>query len=195
MDSAFFTISLIKNRNHRCTFAQLKFEVMKNTLSNILLVTVSLVYLSCTTNKLSNPENIGLHAMEILKMMDAETQDSYAAKFMSVSEIKEVSEKKAVISSEETRQEMRDIKEGPWMRRIYKDFNEIKAFAITNGIDWPTIEYSGWSFETLDMDGVHACKGDLYFISNGRTYMLEIYSVFNGEEYRLVEVEDIRPES
>jgi len=170
-------------------------ESMKNSLSLIILLVSIISCISCKSNKLDNPENIGLHVIEILKIMDSETQDSYAAKFMSVTEIKEVSEKKGVVSSEETKQEMRDLKEGPWMRRIYKDFNEIKAFAITNGIDWPAIEYSGWSFETLDMDGVQACKGDLYFISNGRTYLLEIYSVFNGEQYRLVEVEDIRAES
>lgn len=168
---------------------------MKNRLSLIMLLAAGIFWVSCNNTKLSNPENVGPHVFEILKQLNTETQDSYASKFLSVAEIKEISQKKDVVSSEETKKEMIELQEGPWLNRIYKDFNEIKSFANNSSIDWPKIEYSGWSFETLDFDGVQACRGDLYFISGGRTYLLEIYSVYNGEEYRLVEVEDIRAES
>lgn len=158
------------------------------------LIILSSVCTACTQHYVDDPEELGKYAFKALTEIGRLDKEAYLEYFMTVDDMQRISDNEKVVADEKTRASMKKIEPGPWNARVFKDYDRIRAFGESEGIDWASINYEGFSFETITIDGLQACKGDMYFSYKKQTYIADVYSVFNGKEYRLVELEDLKRE-
>ena len=164
---------------------------MKKMTLKVLLVAVVFALSACSTHNIREPEQIGQQVFEILKNISSSSKEDYISNFLSIEEIRELGKNEEVVKDADTRNEMTSMLKEKWISRIEKDYNRIKEKGGKSGIIWNEIQYLNFVYELEDKDGIKGCEGELYFKFSDKSFKIEIASIFNGTEYRLVEIEDL----
>ena len=164
---------------------------MKKMNFKVFFVAIIFALSACSTNNIKEPEQIGKQVFEILKNISNSSKANYIDNFLSIEEIRELGKDEEVVKDEDTRNEMTSMLKEKWIGRIEKDYNRIKEKGGKSGINWNNIEYLDFVYELKDKDGLKICEGELYFKFNDKSFKIETSSIFNGKEYRLVEIEDL----
>lgn len=86
---------------------------------------------------------------------------------------------------------MTSMLEEEWINRIMDDYNQIKNNGASSGIIWQDILYLDFVYEMKDKEGLKAVEGRLYFKYNDKTYKVDISAIWDGKEYRIIEIEDL----
>ena len=157
------------------------------TLFLIIAITLS----SCSNGSITEPEQIGKHVFGIVKTLSTSGKQAYIDNFLSIEEIRELGKNEEVVKEEYTRNKMTSMLKEKWIDRITRDYNQIKEKGASSGIVWQDIEYLDFIYEIKDKQGLKVAEGELYFKYNGEAYKVEINAVWNGEEYRIIVIEDL----
>jgi|SRR5690554_3669825 len=163
---------------------------MKKMNLKVLLIAILFAFSACSTNSTREPEQIGKQVFEILKNISSNSKDNYISNFLSIEEIRELGKNEEVVKDADIRNEMTSMLKEEWISEIEKDYNSIKEKGGKSGINWNEIQYLDFVYE-LTEDGMKVCEGELYFKFNDKSFKIEITSIFNGTEYRLIGIEDL----
>jgi hypothetical protein len=145
-----------------------------------------------STNKGKEPEQVGKRVFEILKNISSSSKDDYISNFISIEEIRELLKKEEVSKDTDTSDLMHSITKENIVRSLEKDYNRIKDKGSKLGIRWNEIQYLHFFSESEEEAGIKVCEGELYFKCNDTYFRIEIASIFNGTEYRLVTIKGLR---
>ena len=163
---------------------------MKNTNFKLLLV-VSLIITSCSTNAIKDPTQIGKQVFGILKDISSTSKSNYVANFLSIEELRELGKNDRVVTDESTRNEMTSTLREDWDSEIEEYYNDIKVKGEKYEINWNEIEYLDFVYEMETDYGIKVCNGTLYFKHKNKPYEVEVSSIFNGREYKLVKIKSL----
>ena len=155
------------------------------------LLVITIISISCSNTKIKEPEQIGKQVFEILKKMNTDNKQLYINNFITIEEIRELAKKEKVITDESTRNEMSSIRKEEWLEEIEWSYNAIKKEAIEYGISWQNIEYLDFVYEIDTSDGMKICEGELFIKYNNNIYKFETISIFDGNEYKLIEIDGV----
>lgn len=164
---------------------------MKKMNLKVLLVAIVFAFSACSTNSVREPEQIGKQVFEILKIISNSSKGNYISNFLSIEEIRELGKNEEVVKNVDTRNELTSMLKEKWISKIEKDYNRIKEKGGKSGINWNEIQYLDFVYELKDKDGIKGCEGELYFKFSDKSFKIEIESIFNGTEYRLITIEDL----
>ncbi len=164
---------------------------MKTTKLFTLFLLFTIALSSCSNGRLTEPEQIGKDVFEILKTISTSGKQDYIDNFLSIEEIRELGKNEEVVKEESTRNEMTLMLKEKWIDTITIDYNQIKEKGASSGIVWQDIKYLDFVYEIKDKDGLKVAGGELYFKYNEETYKVEISAIWNGKEYRIIEIEDL----
>lgn len=156
------------------------------------LIALLFALISCTNNKVKEPEQIGHQVFEMLKSINTVYKEEYYKSFFSVEEARELGKNEDFLTDENLRNEMTSLKKEDWISRMDTDYNRIKEKAAKSGINWSEIKYLDFVYEIENERGMKGCQGELYFGFNKESYKVETTSLWNGMEYRLIRVTDFR---
>ena len=163
---------------------------MKAVLKSVLIATM-IALTSCSTGSINEPEQIGKQVFEILKNISTNSKESYISKFISIEEIRALGKNEEVVKDEGTRNQMTSMLKEKWISGIERGYNRIKEKAGKSGVNWKNIEYLDFVYELKDKNGMKVCEGELYFKFNEKSFKIETSSLWNGKEYKLIDVEDL----
>jgi len=155
------------------------------------LIALLFAFISCSSNKVSEPEQIGKQVFEILKNISTDSRENYLKSFLSVEEIRALGKSEDAFIDESLRNEMTSLLKEEWMSRMDSDYNRIKEKAARAGINWKEIKYLDFVYEIETEKGIKGCTGKLYFGFNDKSYNIETTSLWNGTEYRLMRITDL----
>jgi hypothetical protein len=153
---------------------------------------IALTLSSCSNGSLTEPEQIGKHVFGIMKTNSTIVKQAYIDNFLSIEEIRELGKNEEVVKKEDTRNEMTSMLKEEWIGRIASDYNQIIKKGASSGIDWQNIEYLDFVYEIEYDDGIKIAIGELYFKYDGKTYKFETDAIWNGEEYRIYKIDNLR---
>ena len=157
--------------------------------TSISLITIALS--SCLNMNMTEPEQIGDHVFEILKSISTNGRKDYMDNFLSIREIRELGNNKEVVKKESTRNKMTSMPKDKWVDRITQDYNQIKEKGASSGMIWQEIEYLDFVYELEEKNGLKGMEGELYFKYDEEIFKIEISAIWNGKEYRIIEIEDL----
>ncbi len=164
---------------------------MKKMNLKMLIVAVIFALSACSTNSVKEPKQIGKQVFGILKNISSSSKDNYISNFLSIEEIRELGKNEEVVKDADTRNELTSMLKEKYISSIEKDYNRIKEKGGKSGINWNEIQYLDFVYEIKDKKGIKGCEGELYFKFNDKSFKIEVETIFNGTEYRLVEIEDL----
>ena len=154
-----------------------------------LLVTIALS--SCSNGTVTEPDKIGKQVFEILETISSKRKQDYVDNFLSIEEIRELGKNEEVVKEERTRNKMTSMLKEEWIEDITKDYNQIKEEGASSGIVWQEIQYLDFVYEIKDKNGLKGAEGELYFKYDEGTFKVEVTAIWNGREYRIIEIEDL----
>lgn len=138
----------------------------------------------CSNKK---PEQIGKQVFAMLKNLDSDnSQTDYLENFLSTKEINVLGTDQQIVKSEKTRQIMTSMTKEKWQRRLERSYDRVKEKGKKFKIIWKNIKYIDFVCQIKEQEGIKGCEGDLRFKANGILFAMEIVSIFNGHEYRLI---------
>ena len=167
---------------------------MKKMNFKVLFFAIIFTLSSCSTNSEKEPEQIGKQGFLMLKNISSSSKENYVANFLLIEEIRELGKNEEVIKDEDTRNELTSISKDKYFSKIEADYNSIKIEGLDYGINWNEIQYLDFIYNLKTEIGIMGCEGELYFKFNDKSFKIDITSIFNGKEYRLVEIEDLKLE-
>jgi len=158
----------------------------------ITLITTTL-FISCQNSKgVSKPDDIGKHALTILKKLDNMTKEEYMSSLFTVEEIKAFGERNAETLTPKAKEGIDKIEKERHEERVKKDYDRLKESAKKNNISWSAIEYDNYEFEERDQDGIKFVRGNLSFKHNDEIYGIGMTSVLVDGTYMLIRTSRLR---
>lgn len=164
--------------------------MIKNVIK-IALIILIIALASCSTKSIKEPEQLGKQVFEILKNISNENKENYISNFISIEEIRELGKNEKLVKDESTRNEMTSMLKEKWISQIEKEYNKIKEKAGEVGLNWNKIEYLDFVYELKERGGMKMCEGALYFKFNEKSFKIEAFAVWDGNEYKLAVVENL----
>ncbi len=164
---------------------------MRHHIFGFVLIVLIILLFGCTDNSIKNPEQIGKQVFKILKNFDM-GKECFIENFISIEEIHQLATNTEVVKQEGTRKDMAAMVKKNWIGRLANKYERIEKNGKKHKIDWQTIEYSDFIYKIKNDEGIRGCKGELYFKSQGQSYEIQVSSIYNGKEYKLVKIERIK---
>ncbi len=156
----------------------------------VLLVLISAAFfMSCENSKgVTNPDDMGKYAFDMLKEFDNATKNSYINSIFTIEEIKDFGERNAETLAPKAKEDIDRLEKHEYDDRMGRDYNRTKDRAKEAGISWNAIEYAGYEFKELDEEGLKGIRGTLSFTHNDKTYTTKIVGVLIEGTYKLVRI-------
>ncbi|MFK7747024.1 MAG: hypothetical protein AB8B65_01405 [Kordia sp.] len=147
----------------------------------IALLTSSL-FISCQKTKgVSNADDMGRYAFDILKNLDNLSSDEFINTLCTAEEIKAFGKRNAETLDPKAKKGIDDIKKESHEERVGRDYDRLKKGAEKNKISWSAIEYDSYDFEERDQDGIKFVQGKLSIKHKDETYIVGInYALMEG---------------
>ncbi|MCU4166684.1 hypothetical protein [Carboxylicivirga caseinilyticus] len=156
----------------------------------VTLIAVNLV--SCDSyKKMNEPEDVGMYAFKLLNSLSQTTKSDYVNSFLTIEELRELGKNEEVITDPEARNHITSIKKKEWVEDIENDYNKLKQDGGKNGIKWTNIEYLDFVYELNIEGGGTVCEGELFFKYKDYSYSVDLTAVFDGNEYKIIELDDL----
>ena len=144
----------------------------------ILLLTAIIFFITSCTKKITEPNQIGEQAFEILKKditkMDNDTYSNY---LLSINEAKNLG------NSEE------------YLKEILDNQNEIILKNNEEKIEWNKIEYVDFKYKTKSKGVGETIRGVLSYKFETKVYETKVFAVWIDDEYRIVNIVGIYPKN
>ena len=160
---------------------------------NLILMAVALIvgFSSCNSKKDSiTPDEIGNGAFEVLKNFDAKGKQGFVKNFMTIEDVRDLGKNTKVIPDVALRNELTSMDKDVWNDNISNSYNSIKDMEVDNNINWKKIEYSDFVYKIKHEEKVPMnIEGVLIFMSDGREYKVDTYSMWNGKKYVLFKMD------
>ncbi|MFK7747023.1 MAG: hypothetical protein AB8B65_01400 [Kordia sp.] len=154
----------------------------------IALLTSSL-FISCQKSKgVTNADDMGRYAFDILKNLDNVTKYKYVETLFTVDEIKAFGKRNAETLDPKAKKDIDKIEKAEYNERMEKDYFRLKERAKKNNITWNAIEYGDYKFKERDEDGIKGARGKLTFKHGDKTYFVKVTSVHLDGVHRLIRI-------
>lgn len=164
--------------------------MIKKNVMRVIMLIIAVNLISCdSTKKATEPEDIGMYAFELLKTLSQTTKSDYVNSFLTIEEIRELGKNEVVVTDPNTRNELTSMPKEEWVEDIEDDYNELKQDGGENGIKWAEIEYLDFVYEMDNEGGIKVCEGELFFKYKEDSYSVDLAAIFDGTEYKLVELD------
>ena len=164
----------------------------RNNLFILLLATV-ISFSSCSNNIIVKPENIGKSVIEILKTISVKEKQDYLNNFSSIEEIRELGKNEEIVKKEKTRNRLTLMLKEDWINKVSEGYFQVKTKGEEFGINWKEIEFFDFVYEIIeDNKGFQLAEGKLFFKHTDNTYEVKTASIWNGEKYLLIKVDELK---
>jgi hypothetical protein len=164
---------------------------MKNYIYLFMVSLLILNFFSCNTEPVTvEPDQIGRQVFEILKELNVKTKAEYLENFMSIEELRAMAQNMELPLETNLRNELTNMLKMEFEEQMEKDYNQIKEDAASEGIVWQNIEYLDYVYEKEVDRGLEGTTGKLFFKYENYSYKVDVTTLFDGNEYRLLEIED-----
>jgi hypothetical protein len=152
---------------------------------------------SCQEKKSKlTPDDIGKKTFEILKNINKTSLEDYNKKIITLVEMKAAaSDEKALLGSR-LREEFKSMTESHYNEVTLKDYYSIKSDGKIFKIDWDAIKFVNFKHAPQPAtDETKILIGETSFTNvDGNIYFVKSAAYFDGEGYKLMKVNDVRPE-
>lgn len=180
---------------------------MKKIYSVIIVLALIAGFSSCSNGakkvsderpeKITEPEHIGLQVFDVLKNIDYEGEDGdkkFAENFLSYQEMLALGENDNVTEDEGLKKTLSEISEEEWTETINEPYVDLMSMRLLRDIRFENSEYKYFTYH-LDNDngGGKFVKGSLGVELKDELYEFETYSIWNGEEYMLIRLNEYQP--
>ncbi len=160
---------------------------------NLIVIALMAVVigLSSCTKRVKDPDKIGLQVFEILKNFDSLGRMEYGKNFITFEEFHAIGSNKSLKIEEEVRNNISSLTKEDWKEKedeVSENYREIFELGDDNDITWSNIEYMDFSYN-LRNEPLKTVEGLLIFWHRTEEYKIETTSVWNGNEYLLVDIE------
>ena len=158
----------------------------------IYFLCCSLVLLaSCTSNAPKPEELVGKHAFELLQQMDTISQEAFNSYFTSLEEMRAFVKDSSVADT--FRNAILKVSPETHNRRLKLSYEMIKETGQTYAIDWQTIRFKEFVYQTKLHEGFNFQEGYVVFVHNEKEYVAKIISfMFEGRQ-RLFNFSNFEP--
>ncbi|SES83469.1 hypothetical protein SAMN05444285_102221 [Draconibacterium orientale] len=164
--------------------------MIKKNVMRVIMLIIAVNLISCDSiKKATEPEDIGMYAFELLKTLSQTTKSDYVNSFLTIEEIRVLGKNEVVVTDSDTRNELTSMPKEEWVEDIEDDYNELKQDGGENGIKWAEIEYLDFVYEMDNEGGIKVCEGELFFKYKEDSYSVDLAAIFDGTEYKLVELD------
>lgn len=166
---------------------------MNKILRLLLIIVLPLNLVNCKKNKvLEDPNNIGNEIFGIIKDFNIKPMEEYISATISVNEIKEIAKDTLLMNDNYYRRKSKMLTDERWAEEKIKQYKNLKQVGIDKEINWSKIEYLDFTYEKNEEQGSEICNGKTYFQYNDNVFYAKSKSIFNGNGYRLVLIEEIK---
>ena len=87
---------------------------------------------------------------------------------------------------------MTSVLKEEWVNELERNYNKVKERAAKYGIIWNDIQYLDYVYEINEKRGIKTCEGKLYFKYKDDSFKIRTSSIFNGHEYKLIEIRSLQ---
>jgi hypothetical protein len=164
---------------------------MRSFLTIAILPFIILSICSCSDPLLKEPEQVGEKVYQIAKRLNTQSKEEYIKFFLTVEEMRELGKNEELITEENIRNYLTSMSKDNWNQIVFKEYDHIISRGKEYKIDWAEIEYSDYTFKIDKEDGFKSSTGKLYFKDQENSYYLETVAIWNGIEYKIVEINGI----
>ena len=159
---------------------------------NLILIAITLIvgFGSCNSKSdITSPDEIGHGVFEVLKNFDAKGEKGFIKNFMTIEEVRDLGKNTKVIPDIALRNELTSMDKDTWNANISNSYIAMKQMEVDNNINWKKIDYSDFVYKIKYEDKVAMnIEGILTFLSDGKEYKVDTYSMWNGKKYMLVQM-------
>ena len=163
--------------------------------NKVFVLSILLIFIlgACTDNTTTKePDQIGHVVFEMLKKLSTGSKQEFVQDFLSVEEMRKMAKDKELVKNEGIRNKITSTLKEEWNVNIEKLYNSLKEDGAAYGIEWNDIKYLDYIYKIEQNDGLNTCEGKLYFKYNDKSYNVKTGSIFDGNEYKLVEIDQLR---
>ena len=156
----------------------------------IALMAVVIGFSSCNRG-VTEPDKIGRQAFDILKNFDVKGWQGFEKNFYTIDEIRKLGTNDKLSTDIEVRNKITSTTEEEWKRGISNSYDEIQKMGREKQIFWKNIEYVDFTYEVdYKMESIRYIDGSLFIKYNEKVYHIQTYSMWNGKEYMLLQMEE-----
>lgn len=159
-----------------------------------LLFFLAILIISCSnkpTKGVLQPDEIGKYTFLLLKNISTISKDEFMSKLLSVEEIRIMGQNKDLIPDSEVRNELTSLERSEVEGDRMNNYNELKTSGAENGLKWTEIKYLDYVYEVDEEDGLDFYTGKLYFEEGKKRCSVNLTSLYDGNVYQLIHIEDI----
>lgn len=144
------------------------------------------------SNKISEPEDIGPQVIDILADLDDESRQEFAKHFISIKKIHALANDRTSSLDESRRREFLFTSASDLKTRYALMRKGLKIEGERLGVTWSDISKEGFNKRLREYGGTNYVHGELRFRSNGLRFSVSTLSLFDGEEYLLIAIGNLR---
>ncbi|EDP96163.1 hypothetical protein U8527_14730 [Kordia algicida OT-1] len=167
---------------------------MKKAHHIFTLLIVSVLFISCeNSTTIKKPEDVGKHAMTILKKMDKLSKEEYIKALFTLEDVKAFGKENADKISERGLKEIEDLTPEKYNANMERTFNKLKESADKYGIVWKDITYEDYTFEEREQDNIKGTRGTLSFKHDDKPYTIRLSAlIMKDKSYKLIGMSGFR---
>ena len=150
---------------------------------NLILLTMAL--LSCQNpKKVTEGKDLGPHALDILKGLEEIPESDFLKNFITLDEIRGL-ELDAIERNHApwnfVNNQINSLNSGRWFYHDAYNLETLRTKGQEFGIVWQDLEFLDYRYELLNRIG----EGMLLFQHNNVEYIVHLFVIFDGEQYRI----------
>lgn len=143
-------------------------------------------------NKAASPEKIGAQVIVLLEDMSEITQPEFSKYFISAKELKDLSEDKELVKDKQQRRILSTTTQEAMKVRYTFMYKRLKQTGIGLGINWSKVSLKRFKYNLEERRGSKFYNGILFFTNNKRNFSIETTSIYDGNDYILLSVSDLK---
>lgn len=143
-----------------------------------ILVSISICFISCESNYIAH-SNVGRHVFSILQTLDTLPEASFHENFMRLEDVKDMI--KSTKEGTKLLPRILEMEPATFDKEIQEIYQNIKKDAENEGINWNTITYYDYKYDTSRNRSMTLNRGTLFFKNDTKKYSVEVYWLTNLE--------------
>lgn len=128
---------------------------------------------------------------EMLQTVPQRTMNDYFSHFITMEEVHQLAQDSVLVQEQMTRERMKRLTAKEWTAVLLQDRTSVLERGAVAGVIWVRMVFDRFTFERKKVEGVAGLDGQLFFSSEGQTFSVHIQALWNGEAYRLSEVDEL----
>lgn len=163
---------------------------MKKSIYILAFAIVSII-IGCETSEPKPAELVGKHTFELLQKMQTISQADFNKHFISLEELRVFAKDTAI---EETfRNAVTKVSQETHDKKLQQAYEMIKESGERNSIDWKTITFKEYVYQTRADNGILFHDGYVVFVNDEKEYVAKIISFAFNDKQRLYSLANFEP--